>query len=152
MADVLSLTYSDIKTVKTRGVFQLVLEAPIEAMPAAFALLGAPVPGNEVWVAVARLRGKPEALEALASVTAIEPPVKPSAKLSQLAGILSNEGGFKQFVAEQTGMPTDTDAAADFIRLTCSVKSRADIDGNANAERAFRDLKSAYDIWLKDVA
>lgn len=147
MASVLSLTYCNIVTVKTRGVYQIVLEAPIESMGEAFALLGPPVASNEVWVAVARLRSKPEAMEALGSVNAIEPPLRGPAKLSQLAGILSNEGGFQQFVAETIGKPCDVDGAAAFIRLSCNVKSRADIDGSIEAAGKFKDLKAAYDAW-----
>ena len=111
MSDVLKCTYSDLKTVKTRGVCQIVLEMPIEGMAEAFNLLGAPVPGNEVWVAVARLRTGADNLPA-----ELEPP-RPAAKLSQIAGICCNEGGFRRFIEERTGHEiNDAEAAAKFVR------------------------------------
>jgi hypothetical protein len=49
-------TYSDLKIVKTRRVFQVVIELPLEQFSHAMEVLGgAPLPDREVWVAVARL-------------------------------------------------------------------------------------------------
>lgn len=147
MNDVLKCTYSDLKTVKTRSVCQLILEMPIEALTDVVGLLGAPVPGNEVWVAVARLRtgtDKPPA--------ELEAP-RPAAKLSQIAGICCNEGGFRRFIEERTGHEIpDAESAAKFVRLACAVKSRADLDRDAKAAQLWRNLKGAYDLWLRDEA
>lgn len=145
MADVLKATYADLKTVKTRGVCQIILEMPIEGMADAFGLLGAPVPGNEVWVAVARLR--PEATIAEnATVAEITPPRK-AASQAQLAGILCNEGAFQKFIGA-----ADADAAAEYVRVHCRVSSRANIDGNADATEAFKALKGEYELWMRGEA
>lgn len=156
MPDVLSLTYSDIKTVKTRGVFQLVLEAPIEAMPGAFALLGAPVPGNEVWVAVARLRSKPEALTALESVEVEDEPIQipQQRSLSQIAGLLCTKVAFRKFLGELCGGITfnDPEVAAMEVRRRCGVTSRKELDTDETAARHFRNLRDKYDLWMRGEA
>lgn len=144
MADVLKATYADLKTVKTRGVCQIILEMPIEGMADAFALLGAPVPGNEVWVAVARLMTGAE-LER--GIEALAPPARKPASLAQIAGILCNEGAFQRFVRA-----ADADAAAEYVRVHCRVSSRANIDGNADATEAFKALKGEYELWMRGEA
>ena len=141
MTDVLKATYADLKTVKTRSTCQLILELPIEALTDVVALLGAPVPGNEVWVAVARLR--PEAVQIEPEPEQLAPPRK-SASLAQIAGILCNEGAFRKFIRAET-----VDEAADYIRNHCRVSSRANIDGNPDATAAFNTLKGEYELWLR---
>lgn len=140
MTDVLKCTYSDLKTVKTRSTCQLILELPIEALTDVVALLGAPVPGNEVWVAVARLR--PEAVQH-AEAEQLEPPRK-AASQAQIAGILCGEGAFQKFIGA-----ADKDAAAEYVRIRCNVSSRANIDGNPDATEAFKTLKGEYELWLR---
>lgn len=144
MPDVLKATYSDLKTVKTRGVCQIILEMPIEGMADAFALLGAPVPGNEVWVAVARLVTGAELERGIDAL--IAPPKKP-ASLAQIAGILCNEGAFRSFIRVNT-----VDEAAEYVRVHCNVSSRANIDGNDDATAAFKSLKGEYELWMRGEA
>ncbi|HBR26842.1 MAG TPA: hypothetical protein DD732_07405, partial [Rhizobiales bacterium] len=48
-------TFSQYAMVKTRGVLVLHMEVPLEQQAEVFAALGYPLPGNEVWCAVARL-------------------------------------------------------------------------------------------------
>lgn len=151
MSDVLKMTYADIKTVKTRGVCQVVLEMPIEGMPDAFALLGAPVPGNEVWVAVARLRTVADG-----AVAVIEPPTK-RGTLAQQAGILSNDGAFIRYAHEHatgdeefSGMSEE--GAAEYIRFHCGVKSRADLDKDEEAGKRFQEMRSAFRLWMTGIA
>lgn len=131
--DILALTYSDIKTVKTRGCFQIVLEGPIEQMEAAMQLLGAPNPKVERWVAVALLK------EAAAEVK--------GGKNAQMAGIMAGEVAFHQFAGVKTA-----DEAAQYIRDYCAVESRRFLDHDDEAARKFLALKADYDFWLKDAA
>ena len=139
MADAILAAYADIKTVKTRGVYQIVFEGPIEQMGEAFALFGAPQPAAEVWAGIARVDpNKAQVIE--------QRPLS----MAQLAGILCNTGGFRRFVSDQIGgEDVDVERAANFVRLTCGVKSRSEIDGNAHARRQFAELRGAYDMWLK---
>lgn len=141
MSDVLRATYADLKTVKTRSTCQLILELPIEALTDVVALLGAPVPGNEVWVAVARLR---EAAEPAAGSEKHK-----TTSLAQIAGILCNEGAFKTFMRREKGYSQDT---AEAVRLYCGVDSRADLDRNPEAAAVFRDLRGDYDAWVRCAA
>lgn len=154
MPDVLKATYADLKTVKTRGVCQIVLEMPIEGMADAFGLLGAPIPGNEVWVAVARLR--PEAVKQIVQGTQepleADPPRQPR-PLSQLAAMTCNEGRFWRFLAEKGDYQVkNADDAAQYVRLICGVKSRAEFDTNVHAAGKWRDLRAEYEAWKLDVA
>jgi hypothetical protein len=141
VTDVLKCTYSDLKTVKTRGVCQIILEMPIEGMADAFGLLGAPVPGNEVWVAVARLMTDAELVR---GIEALAPPPRKPASLAQIAGILCNERAFQQFIKVK-----NADEAAEYVRAHCRVSSRANIDGNPDATEAFKTLKGEYELWLR---
>jgi hypothetical protein len=141
VTDVLKAQYADLKTVKTRSTCQLILELPIEALTDVVALLGAPLPGGEVWVAVARLR--PETGAPPAEL----PAPKRSASLAQIAGIMSNEGAFQRFIRVK-----NADEAAEYIRAHCHVSSRANIDGNEDATAAFRELKGNYELWMRGEA
>jgi hypothetical protein len=141
--DVLRCTYSDLKTVKTRSTCQLILELPIEALTDVVALLGAPVPGNEVWVAVARLMTEAE-LER--GIEALAPPHKPKS-LAQIAGIVCNEPAFWKYIRVK-----GADEAAEYVRGHCGVTSRAALDSNEDAANAFRTLKADYIIWRDGLA
>ena len=153
MPDVLKATYADLKTVKTRSTCQLILEMPIEALTDVVALLGAPVPGNEVWVAVARLKTEAELLRDLNGLTGephSEPPAiehKPPKSLAQIAGIICNEPAFWKF-AQVNG----ADEAADYVRVYCGVTSRSALDSNDDAASKFKTLKADYRIWRDGLA
>lgn len=141
---VIAATFSEWKMIKTRKVLQIVLELPLEQQGEVYQTLGVPLPDQEIWVAVARLDMKAGAVKQVEDM-------RPAAKLSQLAGILCHEGGFQRFVAEQLGdHEASEDNAADYIRLVCSVKSRADIDKSEFASGKFRELRASYQAWLKD--
>lgn len=130
---VIKATYADIKTVRTRKVFQIVFEGPIEQMEGAMAMLGAPMPDREVWVAIARLQEGDEVIR--------------GGKLAQQAGIIGAQGAFQQWIGVK-----DPEAAAEFIRTHCGVLSRKSLDSNDAAGRKFMDLKADYEIWLREAA
>jgi hypothetical protein len=48
-------TFSQYAMVKTRGVLVLHMEVPLEKQAEVFAVLGYPLPGEEVWCGIARL-------------------------------------------------------------------------------------------------
>src|SRR5689334_3898132 len=48
--------FSDYKLVRTRSVVQIIVEVPVEQQADVFAALGYPMPGQEIHVAVARMR------------------------------------------------------------------------------------------------
>lgn len=157
MADVLQATYADLKTVKTRSTCQLILELPIEALTDVVALLGAPVPGNEVWVAVARLRGKQEPSEAEPEQNRLEGPAndddepgKPPRPLSQVSAILCNIVAFRRFLHEEKGYEVipSVDEAANWVREHCGVQSRREFDTVESAASNFRSLRAEYRAWM----
>lgn len=149
MTDVLRATYSNLVTVKTRSTVQLVLELPIEAMKDVIDLLGPPSAGNEVWVAVARLRTS----DAIPAPALIEGNPK-RGSLAQQAGILCGEVAFQRYVAEKSdGVIVGDPVAvtADFVREHCGVLSRAELDTQETAGQRFRELKADYKLWLSGI-
>ena len=59
--DVISADYTDYKVIKTRSVVQVVLEVPIENWRSVVDLLGMPLSGSNIPVAIARLARDPGA-------------------------------------------------------------------------------------------
>jgi hypothetical protein len=161
MADVLRATYADLKTVKTRSTCQLILELPIEALTDVVALLGAPIPGNEVWVAVARLMTPQQLEEAIEAIPAsdpepdnmIEPPAnddRAPRPLSQVSAILCGIVAFRRYLFEafNLGAIPTKDEAADIVREKCGVRSRSELDTDEAAASNFRHLRNGYQAWM----
>lgn len=146
MADaaIIEAEYVEWKMVKTRKALQLIFEVPLEKQAIVQAALGTPMPDTSTPVAIARLNF--EAITAAPEPGQIEAPRR-TAKLSQIAGILCNEGAFRKFIQVET-----VDQAADYIRAHCNVSSRANIDGNPDATSAFNELRGNYDLWLRVAA
>ena len=139
-AAVIRATYETYRHVPSRKVVQIVLEVPAEGQTELFKAIGYPNPAESVWVAVALLR-KPD--EDGPETPQIEAPRR-TAKLSQIAGILCNEGAFRKFIRVET-----VDQAAEYIRAHCHVSSRSNIDGNLDATVAFNALRGEYDLWMR---
>lgn len=126
--------YADWRPVKGRKVLQLILEVPLERQGEVLTMLGAPLPDRDIQVAIAIMSDQADGSFK-------------GGKLAQSAGILSNERGFQQW--SDTDNPDD---AAVFIRQRCGVESRAHLDHDDTAARAFRDMKLEYENWLRGVA
>lgn len=126
--------YADWRPVKGRKVLQLILEVPLEQQGDVLSMLGAPMPDRDLWVAIALLSDQKNA-------------DYKGGKLAQSAGILCNEGGFRQWCDA-----TSPDAAADYIRTRCGVTSRAHLDHDETAAHQFREMKREYEAWLKVAA
>lgn len=83
-----------------------------------------------------------------------EPEEKPKGgALAQLAGRWCNDPKFCAWVSwmHKGGvLPVDTAEAADFVRETCEVHSRAELDNNTEAANYFNSLiRAPYMEWLK---
>lgn len=129
---VITACWADWKNVKTRGVIQLVFEAPVEQTEEVLKMLGAPIPGQEKWVAIAVLEA-PRATE----------PERPRKHWEQLgrpqrAGILCSDPGFWNWA--QVG---GEDEAITFLRAHCGVKSRSELDVEPAAAK-FDALVASY--------
>jgi hypothetical protein len=60
------------------------------------------------------------------------------------AGMMCGEGAFYIWAE----VAADKDAAANFIRQRCGVKSRVELDHDPEAAAKFKDLAASYDAWL----
>lgn len=83
--------------------------------------------------------------------------VKPSARAfaslpaATQAGILGNTPDFQTFTAERLGFPKDTRATptgtAEYIRRTCNVHSRKQLNTDPAAKSKFAALRTEFDAW-----
>lgn len=162
-------TFSDFKTVKTRGVCQLIIEVPIEDADHALAVLGGvPQMKAEQWVGVAPIAAAEKPVENVSRETS-EPGPEPSPeppktgtedwseakrKMVQQSGMLPYEKSFQNYIAngwhvmwnnERHGDASPIDKAAYFIRTSCFVKSRRDLDPEGKSGEAFRELMARYE-------
>lgn len=148
---VITGTYSDLKFIKGRSVVQIVVEAPIEAGEQIVAAFGTPQPGNEIPVAIARLREGSEKGEEAQSECAKEPERKPKSR-AQMAGILCNDPVFWAFLNEQCGPFSDgpittENEAAEAVRGQCMIESRSVLDRDTEAQHLWDQLYSQYQAW-----
>ena len=141
-----------IKNVSTHKSACLTIHVPEEYALKVIEAFGWPTMVAPVHVAIARIDPNAKA-----------EPAKERRKwdelsIAQQAGIMCNEKGFQTFVGEQIAkMPgahpiqdkIDVEDAAQYVRQQCGVNSRAHIEGKPDAERIFRDLRIAYDNWLR---
>lgn len=138
-------TYHDIKTVRTRGMMQIIIEMPLQRGTEFVKHFGMPSPEAEIPVAIAHLNLK---------TAAGEPPAQKDRRkfddlpYPQQAGIVANEQAFWKFVGEKFGSPIDNEgSAAMFIRWKCGVTSRAELGENAKASDSWRKLLHNYQAW-----
>ena len=130
-------TYSDVKLVKTRKVFQLIFEVPIEEADNALRVLGGmPRPDAEIWVGIAPITEE-----------AARRPAKPRRPMSELgfvmqAGILCNDPKFQEFC----GYDNDIDTAS-YVRKHCGIGSRSELATNESGQTRWGELRSEYDAW-----
>lgn len=70
--------------------------------------------------------------------------------LPQQAGMLSHDPKFRSFTAAVLTLPTRMareSEAAEYIRRTCNVRSRRDLDTTPHARTAFLRLRAEFDAW-----
>lgn len=128
-------TFVKFDSVATRKVARITIELPIEKADSTLKALGGfPDPANAKWVGVALLDSEPS-----------ENTLK-GGKLAQTAGIMCNEQAFKDFAEEHYHSPEE------LIYARCGVTSRAHLDHDEDAARAFRDLKTDYEVWCREAA
>lgn len=146
-------TYSDLKLVKTRSVAVVHIEIPIEQAKDFVAVFGMPLPGSERPVALALLNASPGAETPSASPDTGQQrgePGKPQTprkhwsemSRAQQAGILCCEFGFGKWLMGRTSFTSDD--VAQSLRNRLGIGSRADIDDNPEAARAFDAIVSRY--------
>ena len=141
-------TFSDLKTVKTRSVVQMIIEVPIERGKQVVEVFGFPQPGAEIPVAVARLYDKGDDEEPLPP----EKPKRPSERWDNIprvkrAGILCSDEAFQKWAAVQ-GKKWDcalTETGARYFVLNeCGVDRRRDLDNSLASRTAFDKMVVRY--------
>ena len=126
--------FANYRPVLSRKVLQLVIEVPIESQGEVFEVLGYPIGGGSVPVAIARLHGVEER----------PAPPKPSPAVRD-AAIVCREPEFWHYLEKVRSCPCDSEKeAATYVRAWCGVKSRADITPGSLAERAWSRLFLDY--------
>lgn len=148
----ISGTYADLKFVKTRSVAQIVVEISIEKADDFLAMFGAPQPGSEVPVALARLVATPK----------VEPPAQKERTpfnqlpLSQQCAIRCGDAQFRDYM-EQTFNHSDgpqyiplrtAEDAASLFRMTFGIASRSVLDTDARLGTAWKAMEDDYQKWL----
>lgn len=156
-------TFADWRTVKGRKQLQLIFEVPLEQQQSVLTMLGAPNPSDPSWCGIALLDLKPE-VEVVPD-TSERSSQHNSADTTkagdrkgwsdlppaQQAGIRCNEKAFWKFLAEyeEGGPPIEsTEDAANYVRLICGVKSRAQLTTESRARILWNDLDRKYTAWL----
>lgn len=148
--------YTDLKFVKTRSVCQVIVELPIERAADFVAAFGAPLPGAEIPVALARIDPKnpasdPRNAPDKASADKERRPFK-SLALAQQAAMRCNEPEFQRFIAERLYGPgndvlIESPMAASEVRHICDVTSRSMISGAGESGRKWLALDAEYMEW-----
>lgn len=143
--------FSDWRPVKSRSVLQLVIEVPIEQTQEVLDRLGVPLPGVEKWVAVALLKSDAEPVEQPKPSTVV--PIKAKRewhdmKPSQQAGMLCADPLFLRYIIEQHG--DNATNAAQWVRYSCVVDSRKDLDTNERAARAWHAIAADFFRWKNE--
>ncbi len=126
-----------VRTIGSRKVVQVVLEAPIEAFHAI-----AQICDHDVWLGCARLTEQPMKQEA-----------KPKNREAQKAGIYAGDPQFWTFLWENHTISTDdvpdpSEEAAQFIRDYCGVESRASLTSD---NKAWNALQGEFEAWKRDL-
>lgn len=165
-------TYADLRQVKSRGVWQLVVDVPAEDAEKLVDLFGLPRQDEPTWLAIARLKNPPgtngsAATQASAAQEGTPTPSKPSVpggarkswyeqKPSQRAGILCNEPEFQlwlvnrapdaaAYVEEMWPHLDGAGRAAATLRIKTGVVSRSEYDTGIGLD-TFCAIEHAYRV------
>ncbi|AFN39085.1 hypothetical protein G167_gp69 [Burkholderia phage BcepMigl] len=79
-----------------------------------------------------------------------EPERPKGGALARLAGMWCNDEEFWTWLRLQRVRCENADDAAMYIRRTCSIESRAELDSNADAERVFQErIRTPFMYWRR---
>lgn len=139
MSDLVEASSVTVKTMAD-GTLRLSVDIEPRFSRVAFGLFGSP--GTPM--ALAALKGAAEAEKQ-------EQPTRPAGPLCKWVAIRCTELDFQRWVVEQAGTADGSpeEWAADWVRKTCRVDSRLDIDGNEiAATRLHALIRQPYSNWL----
>ena len=163
--------YADLRQVKSRGVWQVLVEIPSEAAEKLVETFGLPRQDEPTWLAVARLKVPPGASNGAADRSSAEAgtptPLKPAApqaetkggwyglKPSARAALLCKEPEFQVWFLDHLEVAQDvaqtSDDVAGMLRSACAVFSRAALDPSHPHHapiglKRFSDYERAYRV------
>jgi hypothetical protein len=142
-------------------VCRIVLEIPQEKRKEFFDAFGYPDPANPIPVALARLAdgSAPSAPERAAEGPTASIPQVPQEGLrdkaesrAQAAGRLCKRSDFQEWVAKRSGASdVSEEAAARYVRATCMVMSRSNLDhpGMPGSHERWDRLRDTYEVETK---
>jgi hypothetical protein len=137
--------YADLRQVKTRGCWQLVIDVPAHNAERLVELFGLPRQDEVTWLAVARLT--PEA----SKVATFEKPASASGKahrertLPEKVGMRCNDKRFQEWLHSSMGRVTaNAEDAAYWVRHECGVKSRSEILPGTETAKRWLALETRY--------
>lgn len=152
---VIQATFATYKPVPSRGVLTLQLEVDENEAQNALEVLGYPIQGKQILVAVARLSDKFQNIQGVA-VPKLEEVNAPNqtpelSKRITHAALLCKEVLFQKF-ADEKGYPNYTDDnpegyAKSFIYDKCHIKSLSELASNNDAYKRFLAIKQAFEGW-----
>ncbi len=143
-------TFSEWRMVKSRSVLQLVVEVPIERTADVLTALGQPIPGQENWVAIARLA--PSVATTARAVEGTAEPQSESRKrwnelpAAQRCAMRCADAAFQEWLGISAGLGPHGCAkeAARIVRETLGVESRRELTDNSVAAEIFERMDSAF--------
>lgn len=151
---VIAGVYADLRQVKSRGVWQLVLDIPAEKVEGMVELFGMPRQDEPTWLAVARLKVSPGSVRAVHGVAAEGNPPPPSTvpgeskrerTLPEKVGMRCADPAFQVWIERQTGRADigEMEAAA-WVRKECVVESRKAILPGTEAAALWLALETRF--------
>ena len=138
-------TFADAKSIKSRGVYQLLIEIPIENADHALHVLGGiPQPAEERWVGVAPIRA-PEAQEQPSEV-ATERSKRPWGMLTptEQAGIACKNPYFQRWICLRNGNEPSEECATRMVHALCHVSSRRVLNESPSAAAKWHALHDDF--------
>lgn len=147
--DAIQGTFSDLRPVKSRGIYQIVIEIPAEAADHALAVLGGlPKATDERWVAIARIHkpaDKPAPILEPDDPLGLGPPMPLASRIA----LLCKEPGFQSFMVGDDDVDEDKEVrTAAAVRHVCGVTSRAQITPGSAAEKRWQRLHDQYTGYM----
>lgn len=132
---VICATYSEWAPVKSRNALKLIFEVPLEQQQEVLNILGAPLPGRELWCAIALLN---------------ETTKKREDRTVQRCVMLCKDRSFQNWVTnsiyeiEPKESWDDEEWAKQCVYAHCGIKTRADLAYDKEARALWEEMLGAF--------
>lgn len=152
--------FSEIQIIKSRSVMVLKCEVPLEVADKVLAALGGiPIPGEERWLALARIMppdARPEPAEphkdlarSMASKAAFAA-LDEGGKAVATAAILMTFAPFQRWLVEtERADQMSATVAEAYILDCCQVTRKRDIPTTSGALEKFNAMRTSFDLWQR---